>query len=160
MPSLPLNANWTAIHYYTNAPPSPANASLKCCPSAWTPRTSRTKATSTNKNMGASMGFSPVSPIIANLYMEEFEAKAIRTHPIGVTEICWRHLREDPWVLCQRVHGTPQQHWWKHKVHHRTGIGRQAAVPGLMHHTQWWWFFGSHSIPKTHTRRTVFELLL
>ena len=50
-PSLPLNANWTAIHYYTNAPPSPANTSLNCCLSAWTPRTSRTKATSTNKNM-------------------------------------------------------------------------------------------------------------
>ena len=50
-PSLPLNANWTAAHHYTNAPPSPANASLNCCLSAWTPRTSRTKATSTNKNM-------------------------------------------------------------------------------------------------------------
>ena len=39
-----------AIHYYTNAPPSPANASLNCCLSAWTPHTSRRKATSTNKN--------------------------------------------------------------------------------------------------------------
>ena len=51
--------------------------------------------------------------------------------PIGVAEICWRHLREDPWVLCQRIHRTPQQHWREHKVHHRTGNGRQAAVPGL-----------------------------
>ena len=59
------NANWTTIHYDTNAPPSPTNASLNCFLSAWTPRTFRTKATSTNKNMGA-----PVSPNIANLYMD------------------------------------------------------------------------------------------
>ena len=71
--------------------------------------------------------------------------------PISVAEICWRHLCEDPWVLCQQVHGTAQQHWWEHKVHHRTGNGRQAAVPGLMYHPQWWWLFGSHIIPKTPT---------
>ena len=35
--------------------------------------------------------------------------------PICVAEICWRHLRDDPWVLCQRVHRTLQQHWWEHK---------------------------------------------
>ena len=69
-----------------------------------------------------------------------------------MAEICWWHLREDPWVFCQLVHGTPQQHWSEHKVHHRTGNGRQAAVPGLMYHPQWWWLFRSHSIPKpTHT---------
>ena len=72
-----------------------------------------------------------------------------------MAEICWRDLREDPWLLCQRVHGTPQQHWWEDKVHHRTGNGRQAAVPGLMYHPQWWCLFGSHSIPKTHTYRPV-----
>ena len=43
-------------------------------------------------------------------------------------------IPEHPWVLRQRVHGTPQQHWWEHKVHRRTGNGRQAAVLGLMYH--------------------------
>ena len=80
--------------------------------------------------------------------------------PIGVAEICWRHLREDPWVLCERVHGTPQQHWWEHKVHHRTGNGRQAAVPWHMYHLQWWWLFGSHSVPKTHTQTNIWTLTL
>ena len=39
---------------------------------------------------GAAMG-SPISPIVANLYMEDFEKKAINSspHPLFLEKICW-----------------------------------------------------------------------
>ena len=41
----------------------------------------------------AAMG-SPISPIVANLYMEEFETKTISSSPppISMEEVCRRHL--------------------------------------------------------------------
>ena len=42
---------------------------------------------------GAAMG-SPISPLIANLFMEEFEVKAISSasHPHLVAKVCRQHL--------------------------------------------------------------------
>ena len=112
-PSLPLNANWTAIHYYTNAPPSPANASLNCCLSALL----LVQRQHLQIKTWSSHGFACVP------YHSQPVHGGVRSQghphspepPICLAEICWRHLRDDPWVLCQRVHRTLQQHWWEHK---------------------------------------------
>ena len=60
------------------------------------------------QNRGAAMG-SPISPIIANIFMEAFEQKAIATamHPPRV----WRRYVDDTWVIQQQEH---QQQFLQH----------------------------------------------
>ena len=59
------------------------------------------KDTFYEQTKGAAMG-SPISPIIANIFMEAFERKALATalHPPRV----WRRYVDDTWVIQQQEH--------------------------------------------------------
>ena len=50
---------------------------------------------------GAAMG-SPISPIVANLFMEDFEVKALSTTPTPPT--LWKRFVDDTFIIIQRRH--------------------------------------------------------
>ena len=50
---------------------------------------------------------SPVSPIVANLYMEHFEREALRS-PSHLTKFLYRFV-DATWVIQQQAH---KQHFW------------------------------------------------
>ena len=57
---------------------------------------------------GAAMG-SPISPTVANLYMEDFETKAINTNQYpppskNLEEVCWWHLCGHRFYKKRRIH--------------------------------------------------------
>ena len=80
---------------------------------------------------GAAMG-SPVSPVIANIYMEHFESLAIPaslTFNQMVAQVCWlcpqcHHKRSR-----QQMSRAPQFHSSTHQIHHRTPRNRWTPLP-------------------------------
>ena len=69
---------------------------------------------------GAAMG-SPVSPIVANLYMEYLEQKALSTAPTPqvLGQVCGWHLCHPQGSQQTRLPSTHKQCWPCHKVHSR-----------------------------------------
>ena len=60
---------------------------------------------------GAAMG-SPISPIVANLYMEDFEVRAINTSPHPL--LMWKRFVDDTFVVIKAAH---KQNFLDHKLH-------------------------------------------
>ena len=72
---------------------------------------------------GAAMG-SPLSPIIANLYMEAFEKQAISTAPHPPT--FWRRFVDDTFVIIQK---TQEDRFFKHinTIDHKIQFTKEAS---------------------------------
>ena len=105
------------------------------------------------QNKGAAMG-SPVSPIIANIFMEAFERKAIATalHPPRV----WRKYVDDTWVIQQQEH---QQQFLQHintvdvSIQFTVEEGKRRwlhTFSGHCHQTRRRWKFYNRGVQKTH----------
>ena len=77
---------------------------------------------------------SPISPIVANLYMEEFEARAIQSSPNP--PLLWRRFVDDTFVVMKKCHREEfLQHLnsvgQEHPVHfRRTRSRRSFTFPG------------------------------
>ena len=105
------------------------------------------------QNKGAAMG-SPVSPIIANIFMEAFEQKAIATalHPPRV----WRKYVDDTWViqLARTSTTVPPAHQHSrcfHPVYCGGGKRRWLhTFSGHCHQTRRRWKFYNRGVQKTH----------
>ena len=109
---------------------------------------------------GAAMG-SPVSPIVANLYMEYLEQKVLSTAPHPKF---WHRYVDDTFVIHKETNKqgflqTHQQCWPCYKVHSR---GQQGGwVHPLLGHycqTRSWWYSVHNCVQETHTYWPVFTV--
>ena len=83
---------------------------------------------------GAAMG-SPMSPIIASLYMEGFEDIALRTAPnpiLSVVQVRGRYIYRDQRLPRRWVHYPPKQPGLQHQVHNWARARWQIALPRCM----------------------------
>ena len=104
------------------------------------------------QNQGAAME-SPVSPVVANLYMEFFEDRTLITavNPPDVEKLCGWHIchfetRQERWV--------PAAHKFcgsSHTVHHRRTETRWFhALPGHFGHPSRGWNINNKSMQEGH----------
>ena len=102
---------------------------------------------------GAAMG-SPISPIIANIFMEAFEQRAITTalHPPRV----WKRYVDDTFVLQQQIHQEEIPPTYQHSrsfnpVYCRGGKRRWLhTFSGHYHQTRRRWKFHNRGVQKAH----------
>ena len=78
---------------------------------------------------GAAMG-SPVSPVVANIFMEFVEKAAIDTSPSPVR--FWKRYVDDTFCFLQKrnVDEVLQHHLTNHQVHSEAGEGWPTTFPG------------------------------
>ena len=100
-------------------------------------------------------GVPPVSPIVANLYMEYLEQKALSTAPNPSRS--WHRFVDDTFCHPQggrqtRLPPTHKQCWPCHKVYSGGQPGGWIH-PLLGHHcqTRGWWHTFHHCVQKTHS---------
>ena len=107
---------------------------------------------------GAAMG-SPVSPIVANIYMEAFEDRALNTalHPPKI----WKRYVDDTFVVQLE---SQRDEFFHHINQVDTSItftmeeaGPNGSIPflDLLHNTWNWWNINNKGIQKTHPHWSI-----
>ena len=130
-------------------PPLSRERILELLISAWTPPISHTQGVIYKQKHGAAMG-SPVSPIIASLYMEGFEEIALRTAPtppFSMVQIRGRHIYHDPRIPRRWVHYLPQWPGLQHQIHNRARARWQIDLPRCLCKHQRGREYTCHSVP-------------
>ena len=89
------------------------------------------------KQIGGCAIGSAVSPIIVNLYMENFEQLAIASAPVR-SSIWYRYI-DDTFVKINRKaveSFTHKQHWWQHQVYLWSRKRLSAPISGYLDHQE------------------------
>ena len=109
---------------------------------------------------GAAMG-SPISPLIANIFMEEFEVKALSSipHPPSL----WLRFVDDTFVINRAEHSQDLLHHINNQDPHiqftvEPTQTRFTTIPGHSCHHRTRQHFQHHILQKTHPHRSISTL--
>ena len=108
---------------------------------------------------GAAMG-SPISPLIANIFMEEFEAKPSipSTTPFPLAQVCWWHLCHQQGRTQSGPTSAHEQPGPTHTIYSGTNTTRLTSIPGHSCHHRTRQHLQHHSLEKTHSHRSISTL--
>ena len=114
-----------------------------------------------NQKFGTAMG-SPVSPILANFFMEWLEQQAIATAPIDCKPKLWKIYVDDVLEIIKRgkvealtghLNGTDETN--KHQIHARIREKWPDAVSGHPYHQEGGRIHQTTGLQESHTHRPV-----
>ena len=104
---------------------------------------------------------SRISPLIANIFVEEFEVKALSSippFPFPLVKVCWWHLCYQQGRTQSGPTASHQQPGSTHTVHIGTNTTRITTIPGHPCHHWTRQHLQHHSLPKTHPHRPISTL--
>ena len=103
---------------------------------------------------------SPMSPLIANIFMEEFEVKALSStpHPYPLAKVCWWHLCHQQGRTQSGNTTTYQQPRPTHPVHCGTHTTRLTSIPRHPDHHWTRQHLQHQSLQETHPYRSILTL--
>ena len=107
---------------------------------------------------GAAMG-SPISPIVANLYMENFGTRALQSSPNP--PLLWKRFVNDTFVIIKKCHREEfpdplKLSGQEHPVHfRRTRTRRSSTFPGHSNKTRQWRQAEHHCVQKANPHGPV-----
>ena len=107
----------------------------------------------------AAMGF-PISLLIANIFMEEFEVKALSSipTPFPLGKVCWWHLCHQQGRTQSGLTSSHQQPGPTYTVHSRTNTTRLTSIPGHPCHHGTRQHHQHHSLQEAHPHGPISTL--
>ena len=100
---------------------------------------------------------SPINPLIANIFMEEFEVNALQSfpHPLPLAQVCGWHLCHQQGRTQPGLTAPHQQSRPTHPVYSRTNTTRITTLPGHTSYHTTRQHLQHFSIQKTNTHRPI-----